>query len=122
MDRSGITVHGTTVYLDARPTDTTMFELPCVDQAAGNLATRDEGGYGCSPARVAQWVGPSAQRSPRVEGLGEFVDDDIDNVLSLFGEFNDGTHGSAGRSTTRQLVALKTRVEDAVLYIFKLIR
>lgn len=24
-----------------------------------NLATRDEGGYGCSPARVAQWVGHS---------------------------------------------------------------
>lgn len=62
------------------------------------------------------------RRNLDLEGLGEFVDDDIDNVVSLFGEFNDGTHGSAGRFTTRQLVALKTRVEDAVLYILNLIR
>lgn len=38
MDRSGITVHGTSVCLYARPTDTTMFELACVDQAAARVA------------------------------------------------------------------------------------
>lgn len=38
MDRSGITVHGKSVHLYARPTDTTMFELPCRDQRTARIA------------------------------------------------------------------------------------
>lgn len=38
MDRTGITVHGRSVHLYARPTDTTMFELPCLDQRAARVA------------------------------------------------------------------------------------
>lgn len=43
-------------------------------------------------------------------GLADFVEADIDNVLALFAEFNDGTHGSAGRFSLEQLRTLKTRV------------
>lgn len=38
MDCSQITVHGTSVHLYARPTDTTMFELKCTDQRAARIA------------------------------------------------------------------------------------
>jgi hypothetical protein len=82
-------------------------------------AARTEDGKLTRRARIQYCL---TRRNVNLDGLGEFVDDDIDNVISLFGEFNDGTHGSAGRFTTRQLVALKTRVEDAVLYIFNLVR
>lgn len=51
------------------------------------------------------------------DALTPFVDEDIDNVLELFGEFNDGTHGAAGRFTLDQLRTLKRRVEDAVTFV-----
>lgn len=53
--------------------------------------------------------------------LAGFVDDDIDNVLSLFGEFNSGTHGEAGRFTLRQLGTLKQRVEDAIAFLYRIV-
>jgi hypothetical protein len=53
--------------------------------------------------------------------LIDFVDSDVDNVIDLFGTFNDGTHGQAGRFTMLQLAALKTRVEDAILFLHRII-
>lgn len=35
----------------------------------------------------------------------------------MFHEFNDGTHGNAGRFNLRQLQAIKRRVEDAVRFV-----
>jgi hypothetical protein len=55
-----------------------------------------------------------------LDGLAEFVDADIDNVIDLFGEFNSGTHGSAGRFSFEQLRTLKARVEDAVLFVMRI--
>lgn len=52
-----------------------------------------------------------------VEDLADFVEADIENVLTLFGEFNTGTHGSAGRFTLDQLKTLKVRAEDAILFV-----
>jgi hypothetical protein len=54
------------------------------------------------------------------DGLAEFVDNDIDNVIALFGEFNSGTHGSTGRFSLEQLRTLKARVEDAVLFVLRI--
>lgn len=51
----------------------------------------------------------------------DFVDADVDNVIDLFGAFNDGTHGHAGRFTMPQLAALKTRVEDAILFLHRIV-
>jgi len=51
----------------------------------------------------------------------DFVDADIDNVIDLFGAFNDGTHGHAGRFTMPQLAALKTRVEGAILFLHRIV-
>lgn len=52
-----------------------------------------------------------------IEGL---VQEDMDNVLTLFREFNNGTHGHAGRFTITQLNALRIRVESAIGFIHAL--
>lgn len=44
----------------------------------------------------------------------------MNNVLGLFREFNNGTHGHAGRFTITQLSALRTRVESAIGFIHML--
>ncbi|WP_119080864.1 hypothetical protein [Chitinophaga alhagiae] len=46
-----------------------------------------------------------------------FVDADIDDILTLFRTLNDGTHGSAGTFTVQQLLKLKKRAEDSILFI-----
>jgi len=54
------------------------------------------------------------------ETLEDFILADIDNVIDLFKVFNDGTHGSAGKFTLKQLIALRSRVEDALGFLSKL--
>lgn len=54
--------------------------------------------------------------------LEVFVDADIDNVIELFRDFNQGTHGDAGRYTVRQLTVVKKRVEDAILFLHRIVR
>jgi hypothetical protein len=49
--------------------------------------------------------------------IEDLVEEDIDNVLGLFREFNNGTHGHAGRFTITQLNALRLRVESAIEFI-----
>lgn len=47
----------------------------------------------------------------------EFVEADIDNVVSLFTSFNQGTHGAAGQFSIPQLSALRTRVEASISFL-----
>lgn len=54
------------------------------------------------------------------ESFVDFVDDDIENVIDLFREFNSGTHGDAGKFSIGQLVALKQRAEDAIVYVCRI--
>lgn len=70
-----------------------------------------------APTRRAK-VGFLLQR----RGIGEqsienLVEQDMDNVLTLFRDFNNGTHGHAGRFTITQLNALRIRVESAIGFI-----
>lgn len=52
--------------------------------------------------------------------LADAVSGDVDNVLSLFRVFNEGTHGHAGRFTMTELTAIRTRVESAVSFLAEL--
>lgn len=52
--------------------------------------------------------------------IEDLVEEDMNNVLGLFREFNDGTHGHAGRFTITQLSALRIRVESAIGFIHTL--
>lgn len=56
-------------------------------------------------------------RSIESKQLEEFVESDIEDLLSLFRTLNDGTHGSAGKFTIPQLSQLKKRVEDSIDFI-----
>ena len=56
------------------------------------------------------------------EAFIDFVEEDIDNVIALFGEFNSGPHGSAGRFGLDQLRALKARVEEAIKFVYRIAR
>lgn len=61
------------------------------------------------------------QRGMDDQELEDFVEDDLENVVQLFRTFNDGTHGSSGRFTHAQLLAIKKRVEGAVTYLWSII-
>jgi hypothetical protein len=41
----------------------------------------------------------------------------INDIIALFQTLNDGTHGSAGKFSTQQLLKLKKRVEDSISFI-----
>lgn len=49
--------------------------------------------------------------------LEAFIEADLDNVMSLFDEFNTGTHGAAGRFDLAALAAIKMRVEGAIQFV-----
>lgn len=70
-----------------------------------------------APTRRAKIAYLLRRRGPVAGELTEILNSDIDNVLSLFRTFNDGTHGHAGRFTITELTALRTRVESAVSFI-----
>lgn len=52
--------------------------------------------------------------------IEDLIEEDLNNVLGLFREFNNGTHGHAGRFTITQLNALRIRVESAISFIHAL--
>ena len=47
----------------------------------------------------------------------DFVDEDMGNILQLFGIFNSGTHGEAGKYALSELRSLKERAEQGVLFL-----
>ena len=56
------------------------------------------------------------------EELEDFIEADMENVVDLFHIFNRGTHGSAGAFTRSQLQAIRTRTEDAIMFLCRLLR
>lgn len=52
--------------------------------------------------------------------IEDIIEEDMNNVLGLFREFNDGTHGHAGRFTINQLSALRIRSESTIGFIHTL--
>ena len=55
-----------------------------------------------------------------VDGMAEFIDADIDSVITLFDDFNHGTHGAAGRFDFGQLTIIKRRVEGAIQFLHRI--
>lgn len=56
------------------------------------------------------------------KSIEDLVEEDLENVLTLFRDFNNGTHGHAGRFTITQLNAIRIRVESAISFIHTLVR
>lgn len=53
--------------------------------------------------------------------LENFVEDDLNDIIVLFREFNAGTHGSAGRFDLGQLSTIKARVEGAIQFLHRIV-
>ncbi len=104
----------------AREMLSTMLELVAPDDdvlAADPDCPRTPQGSISRRARIRHCLLLQGHHSDELE---EFAEADLANVLSLFGEFNCGTHGSAGRYELGQLIAIKTRVEDAVRFVARI--
>ena len=65
-------------------------------------------------ARVRHCLIRQGAHNPELES---FVEADLNNVVSLFDEFNSGTHGHAGRFDLVALTAIKGRVEGAIQFV-----
>lgn len=81
-------------------------------------ANRTDSGHVTRRARVRFYLKRQHSSDPDMQ---QFVEDDVDNVLTLFRDFNDGTHGSAGTFPLNELRAIKVRVEDAVRFLREII-
>ena len=55
------------------------------------------------------------------EFLESFVEANIKDLTILFNDLNSGAHGSAGKFTLEQLIAIKGRVEDAIDFISEIV-
>jgi hypothetical protein len=93
------------------PDDVVLRELP-------NCRVTDEG----RPTRRAKIEFCLRRKAVASPELADFVDADIENVSTLFGVFNDATHGHAGKFDLPQLASLKVRVEDAIRFLHRLVR
>jgi hypothetical protein len=47
----------------------------------------------------------------------EFIEADVEELLTFFRNLNDGTHGRAGTFNVQQLLKIKKRAEDSILFI-----
>lgn len=54
--------------------------------------------------------------------LEDFVESDLENIVSLFEVFNEGTHGEAGTFSLHQLAAIKRRVEESIRFLHRIVR
>jgi predicted pPIWI-associating nuclease len=54
------------------------------------------------------------------DAMEGFINQDLDNVVELFSVFNQATHGAAGRFAMHQLVSIKKRVEDGILFLTRI--
>ena len=87
--------------------------------AANPNCERTQQGTVSRRARIHFCIEQNGGQEPSLE---TFADDDIANVLALFHDFNDGTHGRAGSFDLPELLAIKQRVEGAVHFLYRLVR
>ena len=72
------------------------------------------------PTRRARIQFALHQKGLLTAPLEQFIDDDIENIIELFKVFNSGTHGEAANISFPSLVAIKTRVEDGIVYLSRM--
>lgn len=96
---------------------TTVLDLTAPDDevfSADSRCSKTEDGR---PTRRAKIHHLLAVKGYDLETLEEFVEKDIENIIELFRVFNDATHGRAGKFQLQELLAIKKRVEDGIIFI-----
>lgn len=104
----------------AREVLISMLDIAAPDSnvsAADPNCDRTDNGFPTRRAKVRYLLARKLIAETSIEDL---VEDDMDNVLSLFRTFNNGTHGHAGRFNITQLNAIRIRVESAIGFIHAL--
>lgn len=51
------------------------------------------------------------------DSFEDFIEKNIESFVELFKIFNEGAHGPAGQMNRSKLLSLKTRVEDAIIFL-----
>jgi hypothetical protein len=104
----------------ARETLLALIELRAADDAvlAADPACPLHNGR---PARKSKLQYLLAQYGTHTASLGDFVDSDVDDVITLVREVNGGTHGSSGRYDLAALNAIRRRVEGALRFLTTLV-
>ncbi len=69
------------------------------------------------PSRKSKITYLLSRRNLSLTSLENFIENDIDDILKLFRVLNEGTHGHAGKFEIAQLLKLKKRVEDSIMYL-----
>jgi hypothetical protein len=100
----------TQIFEQKAPDDVVLAIQPNCDRTKDGTVSRR--------AKISYWL----QRKGLVyDEMSEFIDQDVDNIIQLFRVFNDGTHGASGKFSLNQLFAIKTRVEDGIIFLSKII-
>lgn len=76
--------------------------------------------YNGRPDRRSKIKYMLSRKSITIESYTDFVTADIDDIQNLFSVLNDATHGNAGKLDVQQLLKLKKRVEDTIIFITSL--
>ncbi|MFZ4440298.1 MAG: hypothetical protein ACOYOS_17880 [Syntrophales bacterium] len=100
-----------TQILETKAPDTVVIE------AMPDCARTEQG----KPTRRAKVKFFLHRKGMVAEALEEFVEQDMQNIVELFGIFNDGTHGSAGTFDMRTLSVIRKRVEEGIFFLSRLI-
>jgi uncharacterized protein YukE len=84
-----------------------------VEQADPGCARTPQG----TPTRRAKINFMLRQKNVTAPELATFVDADVDNIVELFGVFNEATHGEAGKHAFAKLQAIRKRVEGGIMFL-----
>jgi hypothetical protein len=104
----------------AREVLISMLDIAAPDSSVATAdpgCDRTENGFPTRRAKVRYLLSRKGVTEQSIENL---IEADMDNVLTLFRSFNQGTHGLAGRFTITQLSAMRARVESAIGFIHTL--
>lgn len=104
----------------AREVLTTMLDTSAPNQSVLSFDSNCEQTKDGAPTRRAKIKFLLARNGIADASMDSFVEADMDSVLKLFRMFNDGTHGHAGKFSISQLAALRTRVESAITFVYRL--
>jgi cation transport regulator ChaB len=103
----------------AREIFTRIFEVGAPDSAVKTALPNCELTKQGSPTRRAKISFMLERQGLSDSELENFIEEDAENILSLFHVFNDGTHGSAGRYGASQLKLIKQRVENELHFLMR---
>jgi len=100
----------TQIFKQKAPDDVVLAVVPdCELTKQGTVSRR---------AKISYWL---HLKGLMHDAMDDFIDQDIDNIIQLFRVFNDGTHGSTGKFSLSQLFSIKTRVEDGIIFLARVV-